>query len=216
MPPPATPSGSKRTGKRVRATAAGETAERLLEAAMTAFMTDGFAGTDTNRIARAAGFAPQTFYRWYPDKVAIFIACYHRWEQEERLMLDRARARGADARQLARVIVRHHRHYRHFRRSLRQLAVAHATVRAARAASRQRQAEYLLSQHPHAGIGRDAVLVILFQIERLADAHADDEGTDLALAPRVLLDAIAELVARLAGGAPERPPPAQLVAGQTP
>ena len=44
---------------------AGATRERLIRAALRAFGRGGFQGTDSNRIARAAGFAPQTFYRWF-------------------------------------------------------------------------------------------------------------------------------------------------------
>jgi AcrR family transcriptional regulator len=52
------------------------TRERLVQAAAAEFREQGFAGTDTNRIARRAGFAPQTFYRWFTDKTEIFIAVY--------------------------------------------------------------------------------------------------------------------------------------------
>ena len=57
------------------------TRERLVEAAADAFNAHGFHGTDTNKIARAAGFAPQTFYRHFEDKLAIFIAVYEAWRQ---------------------------------------------------------------------------------------------------------------------------------------
>ena len=52
------------------------TPERLIAAAAAEFREAGFAGTDSNRIARRAGFAPQTFYRWFKDKTEIFIAVY--------------------------------------------------------------------------------------------------------------------------------------------
>ena len=44
---------------------------------MAEFIESGYAGTDTNRIARRAGFAPQTFYRWFADKTAILRAVSH-------------------------------------------------------------------------------------------------------------------------------------------
>jgi len=44
------------------------TRQDLVEAAIAEFETVGFEGTNTNRIARAAGYAPQTFYRHFDDK----------------------------------------------------------------------------------------------------------------------------------------------------
>src|SRR5580698_765738 len=55
----------------------------LLDAAEALFNAHGFEGTDTNRIARAAGFAPQTFYRHFEDKRAVFLAVYERWWKGE-------------------------------------------------------------------------------------------------------------------------------------
>ena len=63
---------------------ASDTRTRLLNAATEEFNEKGFAGTDTNQIARQAGFAPQTFYRWFDDKTQIFIAAYRGWEDIER------------------------------------------------------------------------------------------------------------------------------------
>ena len=59
------------------------TSEKLIAAAAKEFNEHGFGGTDTNRIARRAGFAPQTFYRWFRDKVEIFIKTYELWQREE-------------------------------------------------------------------------------------------------------------------------------------
>jgi AcrR family transcriptional regulator len=43
------------------------TSNDLIAAAAAEFNEFGFSGTDTNRIARRAGYAPQTFYRWFKD-----------------------------------------------------------------------------------------------------------------------------------------------------
>src|SRR5713226_3801558 len=59
------------------------TSAKLIAAAAKEFNTRGFHGTDTNRIARRAGFAPQTFYRHFADKTAIFLAVYERWWKDE-------------------------------------------------------------------------------------------------------------------------------------
>ncbi len=158
----------------------GQAAEALLEAARAEFEEHGFEGTDSNRIARRAGFAPQTFYRHYSDKTAIFVAVYLGWIAREMAALDRALRRSPGAGTAARTILTHHRRFRRFRRSLRALAVADPTVREARARSRLEQAERMAS-----GLGRGRTraecLALLLVIERIADAAAEDELRDLGL-----------------------------------
>jgi len=119
--------------------AAAPTAELLLRAAMAEFNDRGYGGTDTNRIARRAGFAPQTFYRWYRDKLAIFIAATSAWTEDEGRQLQAADLARRPAADLAAVGVAHHRDHLRFRRSLRQLSLDEPAMRAARAESRRRQ-----------------------------------------------------------------------------
>src|SRR5262249_23573853 len=97
-----------------------DTRTRLVDAAALEFNERGFDGTDTNRIARRAGFAPQTFYRSFANKTAIFIAVYRAWEDNERALLDDLLARRAATKRLVDAVVAHHRAHRIFRRSLRQ------------------------------------------------------------------------------------------------
>ncbi|MEQ9319180.1 MAG: TetR/AcrR family transcriptional regulator [Polyangiaceae bacterium] len=52
------------------------TRDRLVRAAADEFNRAGFGGTNTNKIARAAGFAPATFYRYFDDKKAIMVAAF--------------------------------------------------------------------------------------------------------------------------------------------
>src|SRR5262245_54381328 len=84
---------------------------RLVAAAAKEFNQRGFDGTDTNRIARRAGFAPQTFYRWFRDKTEIFLAVYRAWEGEERAMLSKL-TDGVPASEFVDGAVKHHRTYR--------------------------------------------------------------------------------------------------------
>src|SRR5271168_56796 len=94
------------------------TAEKLLYAAAAEFNEHGFAGTDTNRIARRAGFAPQTFYRWFRDKVDIFIQVYDRWCREQFSAIGRTFAESKSDTRLAEIVVEHHKAHLVFRRSL--------------------------------------------------------------------------------------------------
>jgi AcrR family transcriptional regulator len=127
-----------------------DTASLLVEAAAKEFQEHGFGGTDTNRIARRAGFAPQTFYRWFEDKTAIFLAVYRDWVATEFDEIDRLRAKGASEVELADAVIAHHRAYYIFRRSLRQLTVEDDRVRgrARRAAwSRSRESRPATRHH---------------------------------------------------------------------
>src|SRR6185369_10383352 len=107
---------------RQRATTAperGAARDALLAAARKEFDEAGFEGTDTNRIARRAGYAPQTFYRHFHDKTAIFVEIYNKWFEDEWKDLEKAHGKGADG--AARVLLDHHARHREFRRSLRRL-----------------------------------------------------------------------------------------------
>jgi AcrR family transcriptional regulator len=182
-----------------------ETARKLLAAAASEFNEEGFAGTDTNKIARRAGFAPQTFYRWFADKTDIFIRVYEDWQQQEVGILRRLLAENAPDAQLARACVAHHKAYLRFRRSLRQLSLEDDRVRAARAQSRLRQIDFLKS-------GREtpaepaSLAAVLFQLERLSDALAEGEVADMGLDPGPTEALLAGLIRELRQGfSPMRP-----------
>jgi AcrR family transcriptional regulator len=156
------------------------TRARLLAAASREFNSRGYFGTDTNRIARRAGFAPQTFYRHFADKIAIFLAVYDAWWRDESRALGEALARPKSAAAAARIVLRFHTDWRIFRRSLRHLAIEEPRVRKARAAARKEQ---VARQRARSGARRsDAqMLGALLAAERLCDAVADGELDDLAL-----------------------------------
>src|SRR5215468_342027 len=90
----------------------------LIEAARLEFEEFGFDSTQSNRIAARAGYAPQTFYRHFADKIDVLLAVYARWVAEERDALDATKG----IRQVARELLRHHRSSLRLRRALRALA----------------------------------------------------------------------------------------------
>jgi AcrR family transcriptional regulator len=173
------------------------TSAKLIAAAAKEFNQRGFDGTDTNRIARRAGFAPQTFYRWFRDKTEIFLAVYRAWEDEERAMLIKLLARKAPASEMVNAAVEHHRAYKLFRRSLRSLSLEDTAVRKARAESRRRQIEQIKAWVAPARPSNVEVATVLLQMERLADAVAEGEFADLGLEDRAAREVLAELHARL-------------------
>lgn len=176
------------------------TRDRLTEAAAQAFNTTGFHGTDTNRIARAAGYAPQTFYRHFTDKMDIFIAVYEGWQASEREALAKASRGGAAPSAMARILIEYHARWKVFRRSLRLLAVEDDKARAARTASRERQLVDLMRLPGNAGRNRADLFAALLRVERLCDAAADGEFADQGIAESIMIASIAAAVAETRPG----------------
>lgn len=150
----------------------GDGRAALLAAAREQFELHGYEGTNSNMIARAAGYAPQTFYRHFADKLAIFIAVYKKWTEDELLLLSSI----SSAEDAAKVLVEHHRLHRVFRRSLRTLTASEQAVGSARAKMRQRQIDLLVTRSDKfARLQSAERLAALLRIERHCDAIADGE-----------------------------------------
>lgn len=173
------------------------THDKLVRAALAEFRAHGFDGTDTNKIARRAGFAPQTFYRWFEDKVDVFMATYRAWEEAEAEVIASLAGRNAASAELADAIVEHHRAYRVFRRSLHQLALANPAMRRARAQSRRRQLDRIARWIGGATPELDVAAPLLLQIERLSDAIAEGELRDLGVTPAAARGALTGLIDQL-------------------
>src|SRR5262245_6317198 len=120
-------------GARPRRGTPAETRTRLVAAAAALINRVGYHGTDSNRIARAAGYAPGTFYKHFPDKRAILLAAYEEWVTAEWRAIEAALRAGGGATLLARRIValalRLHRRWRGLRGSLLSLVTTDPQVR---------------------------------------------------------------------------------------
>ncbi len=177
----------------------GTTPAKLVAAAMAEFNDHGYAGTDTNRIARRAGFAPQTFYRWFKDKTEIFVAAYRAWEDAEKATIEGLLAGDAPVDAIVEAGIAHHRRYLRFRRSLRMLSLESPVVRKARAESRLRQIEQIRAW---TGAGAIAdIAVRLLELERLSDAVAEDELADMGLDETEARAELARIISALRGTA---------------
>jgi AcrR family transcriptional regulator len=141
----------------------------LLKAAQLEFEEQGFDGTQTNAIARRAGYAPQTFYRHFPDKKAIFLAIYLDWAKAEAQALAKANTIPA----MIETLLDHHVAHRLFRRSLRHLTALDPEIAAVRAQSRQQQMGAITGRFPH--LAAVDTLTLIFTLERLCDAWAEGE-----------------------------------------
>jgi AcrR family transcriptional regulator len=188
-----------------------ETRARLVAAAARVFNRDGYHGTDSNRLARAAGYAPGTFYRHFPDKRAAFLAVYEAWVTAEWTEVERAvRAASTPAAQAERIVDRvlaSHRRWRGVRASLRALVASDAGVRAFYRAQRRRQLALVAAMRRRARGGErrpEADAVLLFTLERVCDAIADGELRELGLALQPTVALLRALVRRALVAAPAR------------
>ncbi len=175
------------------------TRARLVAAAASVFNRDGYHGTDSNRLARAAGYAPATFYKHFADKRAVFLAAYEAWVTSEWTQVDRvvrsASAPSERAERIVRLTLAHHRRWKGLRASLRALVATDADVRAAYRAQRRRQLELLAAlRGPAAPARRERDALLLFTMERTCDAVADGEVRELGLSVTRLVAALEDEV----------------------
>jgi len=173
--------------RRARGTPA-ETRTRLVAAAAAVFNRDGYHGTDSNRLARAAGYAPGTFYKHFPDKRAVLLAAYEEWVNGEWAAIEmQVRAGGDPAALAARIVdlvLALHRRWRGLRSSVLALVATDPIVRRFYRAQRRRQLQLLQQLRaalhgPRRTAAEDAVL--LYTLERTCDAVANGELDDLGL-----------------------------------
>ena len=184
-----------------------ETRARLVAAAAEVFNQEGYDGTDSNKLARAAGYAPGTFYKHFADKKQLFLAVYDEWVTREwgavASTLSESGSAHEQALRVVEVFLSHHRRWQRFRASLRALVASDAEIRDFYRAQRRRQLD-LLAQLRRGGArkpkSREEDALLLFTLERATDAVAEGETDALGLhqsAFRALLVGLVER--RLAG-----------------
>lgn len=167
------------------------TAQALIEAAAAAFAEAGYEGVNSNEIARRAGFAPQTFYRHFKDKLEVFLAVYAQWVDREFTAV----ARIESSLDMARIVAAHHRDHLRFRRSLAALARSVPAVAEARARSREDQLKRLaIRRDAVRSLPRAVLISRLLTVERLADAIAEGEFERLGIGEK---EALAQLAIAL-------------------
>jgi AcrR family transcriptional regulator len=194
--------------KKPPARAPEETRSKLVEAAGKLFNSVGYFGTDSNRIAREAGYAPGTFYVHFADKREIFLEVYRGWVSSEwqaiaaAIAPEKGAAVGSQSLRIAQAVLRHHREWRMFRKSLRALTVTDERVHRARVAERARQiaqaAELLRARGVTQTPARIYANLLLFEI--LCDAVADGDTATLGLKERDILARLAADVDALLEG----------------
>jgi AcrR family transcriptional regulator len=183
-----------------------DTRARLIAAAADEFNRLGYRGTDSNRIARAAGYAPGTFYKHFPDKRDVFLAAYEAWVTTEWStvgdIVRRPGSRTALAARLVDATIELHRRWRGLRASLRALVAEDAVARTFYRGQRRRQLALLAAlDGPARGRRRrrEADALLLYTLERVCDAIADGELRELELSLEPTIAQLRALVARRLG-----------------
>jgi AcrR family transcriptional regulator len=171
------------------------TRDQLVAAAADEIERHGYFGTDTNRIARAAGFSPGTFYKHFPDKRAVFLAAHAAWVDAEWDSLDGLGGAAGRPEAIVDFVIDHHRRRRGLRASLRALVATDEVVRDFHRAERRRQLERMGAGADAPAERRAAAALLLLEVERIADGVADGELEALGVP---FADARARLVARVA------------------
>ena len=176
--------------------------EQLLQAAVAAFNREGFHGTDSNRIAKAAGLAAGTFYRHFKDKRAAFVAASQRFAAEELAAITSALEAAAGAKvsadRLLAATGEVYKNWRVFRASLRLLTASDPKVRDAHRKQRSQLLDALGARKGSASRERDALALML--LERAGDAIAEGESKPLQLDGVKLSRDLASTLERLLAG----------------
>jgi len=179
-----------------------DTRALLLVAARAEFAANGYHGTDTNRIARAAGLAPATFYRHFTDKADVFRVVFHEWVTEDWERSQEVLSKGNGPAQTAAEIVKRtldfYRDARGLRASLRALVYQEPAIRRAYVEEGKRQLGIARERRAARGLPDLSVeehFVVLCLAERVLDAVALDEGKELGLDEDRLLAVVERILA---------------------
>ena len=175
------------SGQRPKRGSPEQTRARIVMAAAEEFQAHGYFGTDSNVIARAAGYAPGTFYKHFVDKRAVFLAVYVDWvtaQWAEIAKLLKGDTPQPDlAAQIVDLVLAHHKTWRVFRSSLNALVATDAEVRKYHRAWRRRQLRLMADLLGTPSGAEDALGVLI--MERVADAIVDGEAAAIGI-PREL------------------------------
>jgi AcrR family transcriptional regulator len=188
----------------------GKAREELVATATAVFNDVGYGGTDSNALARAAGYAPATFYRYFSDKLTLFLEIFRRSVQDEWAAIEAIAPTPppGQLRALVRVLVEHHRRWAGLRRSMRGLVLSDATARAAFWERRAEQIDRAIGVLARVGVRLDRrrAAAAIVTLAALADAEADGElahyGLSTADVEQVML-AVAGALARPGTEPPE-------------
>lgn len=189
------------TADRPRRGSPEQTRERLITAAASQFNRFGYHGTDSNSIAKAAGYATGTFYKHFRDKRDIFLAAYERWVEAEWKEIGDELSRMQNAEKTARLLVdlsvKFHTEWRGLRASLMELVFSDPEARKFFRAQRRRQLDLIVELRSLFALPartREQDAIHLYMTERVFDAIGQGEIQSLGLDKDVVVEAMVEKV----------------------
>jgi AcrR family transcriptional regulator len=178
-----------------------QTRERIMQAAASQFNRLGYHGTDSNSIAKDAGYATGTFYKHFRDKREVFLAVYERWVAAEWKAIDAELSRRHGTQQTARQIVElsieFHTQWRGLRASLMELIFSDPEARAFFRKQRRRQLDHIAELRSRLGLPsrtREQDAIHLFMTERVYDAIGQGEIQTLGLNEAAVVASIVDQV----------------------
>jgi AcrR family transcriptional regulator len=181
-----------------------QTRARLVSTAGEIFNRVGYHGTDSNQIAKEAGYATGTFYKHFKDKREAFLAVYETWVTSEWKAIDRElsaeRKPEETARRLVKLSIDFHTEWRGLRASLIQLVFTDEKVRQFYRSQRRRQLDVIAQLRRRLGIPagrREDDAIHLFTTERTYDAIGQGELQALGLDREIVVEAMVEKVLAL-------------------
>ena len=180
------------------------TRERLIDGAATLFNQFGYHGTDSNSIAKEAGYATGTFYKHFEDKRHVFLAVYERWLDAEWQAIDeemsRSRTPDETARHIVEISIKFHTEWRGLRASLMELVFSDEDARKYFRKQRCRQLDIMSTLRRRLGLTartREQDAIHLFVTERVFDAIGQGEIQALGLDRKVVVESMVERVLAL-------------------
>jgi AcrR family transcriptional regulator len=183
------------------------TRRQIKIAAKREFNSTGYFATDTNKIARLAGYAPGTFYRHFEDKIDIFLEIYKDWTEEQFKEVERALSLGGNieamAERLTSIIIWFYGNWRPLRASARVLRISEPRVQTFRAGLRVKLVQriaHLRHELKLSPLPEEKIITFLILSERLGDAVADGEFDLPTLPKNAGHDALNDFISRFLHG----------------
>lgn len=191
--------------KRSRKKRDSEAARKAIyHAASESFILDGYFFTDTNRIARKAGYAPATFYQHYDEKFDVFYELYLDWCNQQKIVLGELLSKqlsiGVDvcedasvkvslhesstetlrqfAKSVASALLPFYSDWKKFRSAFHVLVSEHTRLQDARNEMRQgfiQLVQVARGMFKKAPLPKEKCLTIILFVEAIGDAVANDE-----------------------------------------
>lgn len=178
-----------------------QTRERLITAAASEFNRFGYNGTDSNTIAKEAGYSTGTFYKHFRDKREIFLAAYERWVTAEwnevSDELDRMQKAEETARRLVELSIKFHTEWRGLRASLMELVFSDPEARKFFRMQRRRQLDLIAELRDRFSLPartREQDAIHLYMTERVFDAIGQGEFQYLGLNKDAVVESMVEKI----------------------